>query len=85
MTDRAPSVRIVVLWHALVAGLLLLVADEEMSYDEVATVTDQTPDAVRGKLHRARKAFAALFAQTDQSCHETRNETPGSRSGTARH
>jgi len=44
--------------------LLLLVADEEMSYDEVATLTDQTPDAVRGKLHRARKAFATLFAQT---------------------
>ena len=44
--------------------LLLLVADEEMSYDEVATLTEQTPDAVRGKLHRARKAFAAHFAQT---------------------
>ena len=44
--------------------LLLLVADEDMSYDEVATLTEQTPDAVRGKLHRARKAFAAHFAQT---------------------
>jgi len=44
--------------------LLLLVADEELSYDEVAHLTEQTPDAVRGKLHRARKAFAALFAQT---------------------
>lgn len=44
--------------------LLLLVADEELSYDEVAALTEQTPDAVRGKLHRARKAFAAHFAKT---------------------
>ena len=45
--------------------LLLLVADEQMSYEEVATLTEQSPDAVRGKLHRARKAFAVLFQQTD--------------------
>ncbi len=44
--------------------LLLLVADEKLSYDEVARLTDQTPDAVRGKLHRARKAFAAYFPKT---------------------
>jgi RNA polymerase sigma-70 factor (ECF subfamily) len=44
--------------------LLLLVADEELSYEEVAKLTHQTPDAVRGKLHRARKAFAVQFAQT---------------------
>ncbi len=44
--------------------LLLLVADQELSYDEIATLTEQTPDAVRGKLHRARKAFAAHFAKT---------------------
>ncbi|HHY86314.1 MAG TPA: sigma-70 family RNA polymerase sigma factor [Verrucomicrobia bacterium] len=44
--------------------LLLLVADEELSYEQVAELTDQTPDAVRGKLHRARKAFAALFERT---------------------
>ena len=44
--------------------LLLLVADEEMSYDEIATVTEQSTDAVRGKLHRARKAFAVLFQQS---------------------
>ncbi len=41
--------------------LLLLVADEELSYDEIAAVVGQSPDAVRGKLHRARKAFAAHF------------------------
>jgi RNA polymerase sigma-70 factor (ECF subfamily) len=41
--------------------LLLLVADEQMSYDEVAALTEQSVDAVRGKLHRARKSFAALF------------------------
>lgn len=44
--------------------LLLLVADEELSYDEIAVVTGQTPDAVRGKLHRARKAFTTLFQKT---------------------
>jgi RNA polymerase sigma-70 factor (ECF subfamily) len=44
--------------------LLLLVADEQMSYDEVASLTGQTPDAVRGKLHRARKAFAAVFQKS---------------------
>lgn len=44
--------------------LLLLVADEDLSYDEVAALTGQSQDAVRGKLHRARKSFAALFAKT---------------------
>jgi len=44
--------------------LLLLVADEELSYEEVAALTEQTADAVRGKLHRARKAFAVQFAKT---------------------
>jgi RNA polymerase sigma-70 factor (ECF subfamily) len=44
--------------------LLLLVADEKLSYEQVGTLTNQSPDAVRGKLHRARKAFAQLFQQT---------------------
>jgi RNA polymerase sigma-70 factor (ECF subfamily) len=44
--------------------LLLLVADDQMSYDEVAALTGQTSDAVRGKLHRARKAFIALFQKS---------------------
>jgi RNA polymerase sigma-70 factor (ECF subfamily) len=44
--------------------LLLLVADENLSYEEVAELTAQSTDAVRGKLHRARKAFAAAFAKT---------------------
>ena len=62
--------------------LLLLVADEQMSYDEVAELTDQSTDAVRGKLHRARKAFAALFQQSESEVkHETPNQThvPGAR------
>ena len=41
--------------------LLLLLADEELSYQEIADLTEQTADAVRGKLHRARKVFAAAF------------------------
>lgn len=44
--------------------LLLLVADEKLSYDEIAALTHQTADAVRGKLHRARKLFAHLFPKT---------------------
>ena len=44
--------------------LLLLVADEQLSYEQVGALTEQTADAVRGKLHRARKAFTVLFEQT---------------------
>ena len=44
--------------------LLLLVADDKMSYDEIAALTDQSSDAVRGKLHRARRAFATVFQKT---------------------
>ena len=41
--------------------LLLLVADDELSYQGISELTDQTPDAVRGKLHPARKTFEAVF------------------------
>lgn len=44
--------------------LLLLVADEELSYEQVGALVGQSPDAVRGKLHRARKAFAVRFEKT---------------------
>lgn len=44
--------------------LLLLVADKQLSYDEIATITDQSADAIRGKLHRARKAFQERFQST---------------------
>ena len=44
--------------------LLLLVADEKLSYDEIGHLTEQSADAVRGKLHRARKAFVAAFQKT---------------------
>lgn len=44
--------------------LLLLVADEDLSYQEIGSLTDQTADAVRGKLHRARKVFAAHFKKS---------------------
>jgi RNA polymerase sigma-70 factor (ECF subfamily) len=47
--------------HRLV---LLLVADEDLSYEHVAKLTGDTVDGVRGKLHRARKAFRAFFAKT---------------------
>ncbi len=56
--------------------LLLLVADQELSYEQVAVLTEQSPDAVRGKLHRARKAFAALFQKSDpQPDHEASVKT----------
>ena len=45
--------------------LLLLVADEQLSYQEVATLTEQSADAVRGKLYRARRAFIAEFQKTE--------------------
>jgi len=45
--------------------LLLLVADQQLGYDEVAELTGQTSDAVRGKLHRARKLFAQLFRKLE--------------------
>ena len=35
-----------------------------LSYEEISALTEQTPDAVRGKLHRARKAFTTLFEKT---------------------
>lgn len=64
--------------------LLLLVADEEMSYNEVAALTGQSADAVRGKLHRARKAFAVLFQQSESEVkHETPNQTHVPGAGTA--
>ena len=44
--------------------MLLLVADEELSYEAIGALVRQSPDAVRGKLHRARKAFAARFEKT---------------------
>jgi RNA polymerase sigma-70 factor, ECF subfamily len=44
--------------------LLLLVADEELSYEEIAALVGHSADSVRGKLHRARKAFGAHFEKT---------------------
>ncbi len=44
--------------------LLLLRADQELSYEQVGALTEQSADAVRGKLHRARKAFTVLFQKT---------------------
>ena len=45
--------------------LLLLVSDQELSYEQAGALTGQTADAVRGKLFRARKAFAVLFKKTE--------------------
>jgi RNA polymerase sigma-70 factor, ECF subfamily len=44
--------------------LLLLVADEQLTYEQVGALTNQSADAVRGKLHRARKAFAVHFQKS---------------------
>lgn len=44
--------------------ILLLIADERLSYEEVAELTDQSVDAVRGKLHRARRAFGVAFQKS---------------------
>ena len=45
--------------------LLLLLSDGELTYEQIGELTAQTADAVRGKLHRARKAFAAHFAASE--------------------
>ena len=45
--------------------LLLLISDQELSYEQIGALTEQSSDAVRGKLHRARKAFAALFSKSE--------------------
>lgn len=44
--------------------LLLLAADQHLSYRQIAELTHQSADAVRGKLHRARRAFATVFRKT---------------------
>ena len=54
--------------------LLLLVADGELSYEQIGELTEQTSDAIRGKLHRARKAFAVEFQKTE---HERLNHETG--------
>lgn len=41
--------------------ILLLAADEELSYQQIANLTNTSVDAVRGKLHRARKLFIRYF------------------------
>lgn len=41
--------------------LLLMIADEELSYREIGELTQQGEDAIRGKLFRARKAFSRHF------------------------
>jgi RNA polymerase sigma-70 factor (ECF subfamily) len=56
--------------------LLLLVADEQLSYEQIGMLTDQSPDAVRGKLHRARKAFAGLFEKTASTLFEKHSGGP---------
>ena len=55
--------------------ILLLVADEQLSYEQVGALTEQSSDAVRGKLHRARKAFAALFEKTGEVSHGSSEKT----------
>jgi len=45
--------------------LLLLVADQELSYEEIGELTGQSADSVRGKLHRARKAFSVIFKRSE--------------------
>jgi RNA polymerase sigma-70 factor, ECF subfamily len=44
--------------------LLLLIADQELSYEQIGILTHQSTDAVRGKLHRARKAFIVHFEKS---------------------
>ena len=45
--------------------VLLLMADQNLSYDQISSLTGQSSDAVRGKLHRARKAFITHFKKSE--------------------
>ena len=45
--------------------LLLLVADGDLSCEEIGDLTGQSGDAVRGKLYRARKVFALYFQKNE--------------------
>lgn len=45
--------------------LLLLSADGTLTYEEIGTLGNQSGDAVRGKLYRARRAFTKVFSKTD--------------------
>jgi RNA polymerase sigma-70 factor (ECF subfamily) len=47
--------------------LLWLVGEARLSYEEIAAVVGQSPTAVRGKMHRARKRFARLFNRNAQA------------------
>lgn len=47
--------------------LLLMVANEKLSYGDVGELTGQSADAVRGKLYRARKAFTRAFQQIEST------------------
>jgi RNA polymerase sigma-70 factor (ECF subfamily) len=41
--------------------ILLLAADEQLSYQEIADLINTSTDAVRGRLHRARRLFIRYF------------------------
>lgn len=43
--------------------ILLLAADENLTYEEIANFMNISVDAVRGKLHRARKMFIREFTK----------------------
>lgn len=49
------------------AGLLLLRDFDGLSYDEISRHLNLGLSAVKMRIHRARRAFRAIFAQEDQS------------------
>ena len=46
--------------------LLLLVADQELSYDEIADVLNTTRAAVKSLLFRAREEFRQVYAKVER-------------------
>ena len=44
--------------------LILLVADENLTYDQIGELTHQSGDSVRGKLYRARRTLKTAFDKT---------------------
>ncbi|GAA2285834.1 RNA polymerase sigma factor [Nonomuraea roseoviolacea subsp. roseoviolacea] len=60
--------------------LLSLVAWEGLGREEIATVLGLTRNAVRVRLHRARKRFARALAEADVPLTTTRRLVPAERS-----
>ncbi len=66
------------------AELLLLVAWEQLSTADLATVLDVTPNTASQRLSRARKQLTRQFDRLEEHAHEHPIDAPDAREGGAR-